>query len=306
MAKLTLIPSSRSGIEKIRLSTGKSCSIGSSTKADYTFLEQDIDPIHCRLSCRRRLGFVECIAESSTIAVNGITSNRSKLSDGDNLQIGSCKFVVEICVTGEMEDSESPTLHSSGPTLDFPPFDSASTDLMQDDSAQGTEDAFANEDSTVSELLAVESQPVESKSQDVKKISVDQQTSAFLKSLVKPNRIKRINGNEALTEITKILKEEASNRMFLLGNSLEIVEEVPNHSNPFIILISQLRTKEMKQFLKNRNLRARIRQPLGLQRYLDMSPDSALENFFANVTGCVVSSGEENGIELIRFFATPN
>ena len=96
MATLQLIPTNPLTSTNIRLSSGYSCTIGSSAAADYCFKNADLDEIHCRVTCRGNLSFIECLNFEAKVKVNQEDANRSSLTDGDELQIGLIKFKVAL------------------------------------------------------------------------------------------------------------------------------------------------------------------------------------------------------------------
>ena len=73
----------------INLREGQYCTVGCGAAADYCINTGGVGTVHCRVGCRSNGGFIECLDSNATIVVNGSTLNRSRLSDGDALQIGS-------------------------------------------------------------------------------------------------------------------------------------------------------------------------------------------------------------------------
>ena len=52
--------------------------------------------MHCRIGCRLNGGFIECLDPSGTINVAGVDKNRSRLTNGDLLKIGTLQIDVVI------------------------------------------------------------------------------------------------------------------------------------------------------------------------------------------------------------------
>lgn len=92
MSRLTLTPTGTDG-ELIRLANGQSCTIGSSSAADFKI--SNGDGVHCRVTCRGRHCFIECLRSALSIQINGTSVNRSAIADGDQLKIGAVEFKVE-------------------------------------------------------------------------------------------------------------------------------------------------------------------------------------------------------------------
>lgn len=94
LAKLALTQIGNDGLQ-ISLMSGQSCTIGSSAAADYSLTSEELDEIHCRITCRGNSCFVECFHFESKIIVNDKNANRSSLSDGDSLRLGKHHFLVD-------------------------------------------------------------------------------------------------------------------------------------------------------------------------------------------------------------------
>ena len=94
LAKLVLTQIGNDGLQ-ICLMSGQSCSIGSSAAADYSLASEDLEEIHCRITCRGNSCFVECMNFENNIVINDRYANRSSLSDGDSVRIGPFQFSVE-------------------------------------------------------------------------------------------------------------------------------------------------------------------------------------------------------------------
>ena len=80
----------------IHLRPGQSCTVGSSAVADFTLNDRNLKPVHCRLSCRASGGYIECVDPEDQIVVNRKSKNRSRLSHGDQLQVGAVALDVEM------------------------------------------------------------------------------------------------------------------------------------------------------------------------------------------------------------------
>lgn len=94
MISLILKPVPRASAEIIRLQPGQSCTLGASPAADFCLDSAGIAPIHCRISCRNRFGFIEGLDADSKVIVNGEAFNRSRIVNEDKLRIGLIEFVV--------------------------------------------------------------------------------------------------------------------------------------------------------------------------------------------------------------------
>ena len=94
MAKLVLSQIDNDG-QQICLMSGQSCTIGSSAAADYTLASDQLEEIHCRITCRGNSCFIECPNFENKIVINGNHANRSSLNHGDTVQIGPFPMMVD-------------------------------------------------------------------------------------------------------------------------------------------------------------------------------------------------------------------
>lgn len=117
MTRLSLHSRDENPKLSIRLSIGQYCTVGSSAAADYQFRAVGIDPVHCRIGCRSTGGYIECLDLNSSIVVNGVVKDRSRLTHGNTLRIGAVELNVdmpglEVPIKDfevRFEDEESPT-----------------------------------------------------------------------------------------------------------------------------------------------------------------------------------------------------
>ena len=124
MANLQLIPANPLTGTNIRLSSGYSCTIGSSAAADYCFENADLDQIHCRVTCRGNLSFIECLDFEAKVRVNQEHANRASLTHGDEVQIGLLKFKVELQTEVQQYDRiETNDSNESLSELDVPGYE---------------------------------------------------------------------------------------------------------------------------------------------------------------------------------------
>ena len=96
LTKLSLNSTDPAHDVSIRLKPGQFCTLGSSSAADYCVRAVGILPMHCRIGCRQTGGFIECLDPSATINIAGTDKNRSRLTNGDQLKIGTLPITVVI------------------------------------------------------------------------------------------------------------------------------------------------------------------------------------------------------------------
>jgi pSer/pThr/pTyr-binding forkhead associated (FHA) protein len=83
--------------QKIWIGLGVSIKIGSAQMADL-IIENDrnISPLHAAIGHRGAGCFIECIETEGTVLVNGESTQRSRLKDGDTIVAGDTEFKVSV------------------------------------------------------------------------------------------------------------------------------------------------------------------------------------------------------------------
>ena len=131
---ITLKPTNDRSADLVRLKPGQSCTVGRSHSADYALKSSGLDAIHCRITCRRRSAFVECLSAESFVHVNGQPVNRARLTHGESLQIGDVEFVVEVPQEPESQPSIPEPAKTEFPSTGTESFDSDTTASIEFDS----------------------------------------------------------------------------------------------------------------------------------------------------------------------------
>ena len=105
LTKLSLNSTDPAHDVSIRLKPGQFCTLGSSSAADYCVRAVGILPMHCRIGCRQNGGFIECLDPSATINIAGTDKNRSRLTNGDQLKIGT--LLIEVLIPQTSKSAKS-------------------------------------------------------------------------------------------------------------------------------------------------------------------------------------------------------
>ncbi|MFK7767212.1 MAG: FHA domain-containing protein [Mariniblastus sp.] len=109
MTRLSLHSRDENPSLSIRLRVGQYCTVGSSTAADYCIRGDGIEPVHCRIGCQTSGGYVECFNPLTNIVINDSPKDRTRLSHGDQLSIGSVHLIVDL----PKEEIETPNFSLS-------------------------------------------------------------------------------------------------------------------------------------------------------------------------------------------------
>ncbi len=327
MTTLILQPPDGSTDSPIRLNSGQSCTIGSSAAADFLIESDDLHEIHCRLSCHRRQSFIECFDLDARITINQASSNRSKLANGDLLNIGGRDFFVHFLAseaalappanetTETMGDSATLTVSIQETphndeilVLDFDNEDTKVTDLwVNDDSTLPMIDTLSLPRDEVADVGARDSEGLAGDSISEEKPNLP---SAFLQGLVSRSRLEKKDGEAAVSHTRRLLESDGLNLylvkpQMLRAASIENVTDKFEEPDGAVYLLSNLDLEELGEFLAKRRWHGRIRHPLGLLRFLELSPDVICQLFFSKIEGCFVNLDSSSGCEYIGLASDP-